>query len=406
MSKQDSEAAGKLPLQDNGIAKTYNAPARTSRLGHLYIIPLLMLTLFTGAVIGMYFQPPGLRVFFNATGLQPGAGSDMPIAIAVQKVSAQEEVAVISEGDVLALGRIIPRGDVINVATPSGAGDARIAALNVNVGDTVEPRDILAELDNLPQLQSAVRTAQANVAVRDAALAQTRASIDASRAEAQASLSKAEAGATETDAELSRVTSLFERGVTTRAEMDRAIASANTATRDVERNIATLSRYAAGSDTVQADIAVAEANLTAAKAELARAEQDIERGYVRAPTKSTVLQIHAQPGERPSASGIIDLGDTSQMTIEAEVYQSMIARVTIGDPISASADALPQPLTGVVTAIGLEIGRQSITSDDPAANTDARVVDVIISLDADSSARARALTNLETIVRIDAGRTE
>lgn len=406
MSKQDSEAAGKLPLQDNGIAKTYNAPARTSRLGHLYIIPLLMLTLFTGAVIGMYFQPPGLRVFFNATGLQPGAGSDMPIAIAVQKVSAQEEVAVISEGDVLALGRIIPRGDVINVATPSGAGDARIAALNVNVGDTVEPRDILAELDNLPQLQSAVRTAQANVAVRDAALAQTRASIDASRAEAQASLSKAEAGATETDAELSRVTSLFERGVSTRAEMDRAIASANTATRDVERNIATLSRYAAGSDTVQADIAVAEANLTAAKAELARAEQDIERGYVRAPTKSTVLQIHAQPGERPSASGIIDLGDTSQMTIEAEVYQSMIARVTIGDPISASADALPQPLTGVVTAIGLEIGRQSITSDDPAANTDARVVDVIISLDADSSARARALTNLETIVRIDAGRTE
>lgn len=313
---------------------------------------------------------------------------------------------MISEGDVLALGRIIPRGDVINVATPSGAGDARIAALNVNVGDTVERRDILAELDNLPQLQSAIRTAHANVAVRDAALAQTRASIDASRAEAQASLSKAEAGATETDAELSRVTSLFERGVTTRAEMDRAIASANTAARDVERNIATLSRYAAGSHTVQADIAVAEANLTAAKAELARAEQDIERGYVRAPTKSTVLQIHAQPGERPSASGIIDLGDTSQMTIKAEVYQSMIARVTIGDPISASADALPQPLTGVVAAIGLEIGRQSITSDDPAANTDARVVDVIISLDADSSARASALTNLETIVRIDAGRIE
>lgn len=83
MGKQDSEAAGKLPLQDNGIAKTSNAPARTSRLGHLYIIPLLMLTLFTGAVIGMYFQPPGLRVFFDATGLQPGAGSNMPIAIAV-----------------------------------------------------------------------------------------------------------------------------------------------------------------------------------------------------------------------------------------------------------------------------------------------------------------------------------
>jgi HlyD family secretion protein len=59
-----------------------------------------------------------------------------------------------------------------------------------------------------------------------------------------------------------------------------------------------------------------------------------------------------------------------------------------------------------VSAIGLEIGRQSITSSDPAANTDARVVDVIVVLDASSSERARTFTNLEAIVRIDAGRSE
>ncbi len=61
---------------------------------------------------------------------------------------------------------------------------------------------------------------------------------------------------------------------------------------------------------------------------------------------------------------------------------------------------------GIVSAIGMEIGRQSITSDDPAANTDARVVDVIIMLDEASSDLARRFTNLETVVRIDAGRTE
>ena len=70
------------------------------------------------------------------------------------------------------------------------------------------------------------------------------------------------------------------------------------------------------------------------------------------------------------------------MTVEAEVYQTLIGRVAIGDPVTVSAEALAQDLTGVVTAIGLEIGRQSITSDDPAANTDARVVDVIVTLDA------------------------
>jgi HlyD family secretion protein len=395
-----------LPLQDNGASQRGTIAAQTSRWPNLYIIPLLMAALFIGAVIGMYFQPPGLRVFFAATGLEPGAGTQTPIAIAVQKVTSQEEVAVISEGDVVALGRIIPRGDVISVATPSGAGDARVASLNVQVGDQVAPNDILAVLDNLSQLQSSIRTAQANVTVREAGLAQTKASIKASRAEAQAALSKAEAAATEADADLSRMTSLFDRGVTTRAEMDGAIATANTAARDVERYAATLSRYAVGSDTVQADIAVSEANLLAAKAELARAEQDIERGYVRAPTASTVLEIHTQPGESPASSGIIDLGDTSQMTIEAEVYQSMISRVAIGDPVTATADALPEQLSGVVSAVGLEIGRQSITSDDPAANTDARVVDVIISLDQASSALARTFTNLETIVRIDAGRSQ
>ncbi|MEH6523942.1 hypothetical protein [Sulfitobacter sp.] len=45
-----------------------------------------MATLFTGAVIGMYFQPPSLRVFFNATGLEPGAGTNTPIAVAIQQV--------------------------------------------------------------------------------------------------------------------------------------------------------------------------------------------------------------------------------------------------------------------------------------------------------------------------------
>lgn len=82
----------------------------------------------------------------------------------------------------------------------------------------------------------------------------------------------------------------------------------------------------------------------------------------------------------------------------------LIGRVSIGDPVTISAEALAQPLSGTVHAIGLEIGRQSITSDDPAANTDARVVDVIIWLDAGSTARAANFTNLETVVRIDAGK--
>lgn len=407
MNLEKSSKATPLPLADNGMDNSGVVPA-SSVVGRsrLFMIPLFMLTLFTGAVIGMYFQPPGLRAFFNATGLEPGAGTDTPIAVAIQKVTSQEVIAVVSEGDVVALGRIIPRGDVIEVATPSGAGDARIAEIRVREGDLVRAGDVLAVLDNLAQLDSSIATAQANIGVREAVLLQTRASIEASLNEAKAAYERAEATSSAAQSDLARSTSLFERGVVTRADFDQVVARADEASRDVERNLATLSRYNTGSEAVQADIAVAQANLAAARAELARTQQDRERAFVRAPQSSTVLDINVRVGERPGGSGVIDLGDTSQMTVEAEVYQTMIGRVSIGDPVTVTAEALSKDLTGLVSAIGLEIGRQSITSSDPAANTDARVVDVIIALDEASSAMARRFTNLEAVVRIDAGRAE
>lgn len=407
MTSDPDQQRQPLPLTDNGVgAKPDRVPFKRSGVRPIFLIPLFILTLFSGAVIGMYFQPPGLRVFFGVTGLQPGAGTDTPIAVAIAQVTAQEQVAVLSEGDVVALGRIIPFGDVISVATPSGAGDARIAEVRVAVGNVVDAGDILAVLDNLPQLQSALSSAEAAVRVREATLAQTRASNRASLGEAQASLERAQAVAAAAQVDLDRTTSLLERGVTTRAQFDQILATATQAERDVERAVATLSRYATDSETVQADIAVAEANLDAARSDLARATQDLDSAYVRAPERGTVLDINVRAGERPPNDGIIDLGDTSRMTVVAEVYQTLIGRVTIGDPVTVSAQALSQDLTGIVSAIGLEIGRQTITSDDPATNTDARVVDVIVVLDAASSELARGFTNLEAVVRIDAGRLE
>lgn len=70
------------------------------------------------------------------------------------------------------------------------------------------------------------------------------------------------------------------------------------------------------------------------------------------------------------------------------------ARVTI------AADALPRPLGGAVTRIGLEVGKQSVTDASPAANTDARVVKVYVALDEPSKVIARRFTNLQVTARI------
>jgi HlyD family secretion protein len=401
MTDADKTQSGQLPRVDNGLAKSsQQKPTKKAGFSRFRLIPLIMLSAFAGAVMGLYFQPPALKAFFWATGLQPGAGTDTPIAVATEQVRTQQEVAVVSEGDIVALGRILPQGDVISIATPFGAGDARIAEILVGIGDTVKTNDVLATLDNKAQLQSAVDAAHASVAVREATLVQTRESISVGRAEASAALERSQATAQEAQAELARATSLFERSVMTRAEFDRVVTRATEAERDVARNMATLSRFDPLSGSAQADIAVAQANLDAAKVEVVRAERNLSQAQVSAPIDGSILSVNARVGERPGAGGILNMGDTAQMTVEAEVYQTLIGRVEIGDKVSITADALDGELTGHVKAIGLEIGRQSITSDDPAANTDARVVDVIIWLDETASEKAARFTNLEVLVRI------
>jgi hypothetical protein len=53
-----------------------------------------------------------------------------------------------------------------------------------------------------------------------------------------------------------------------------------------------------------------------------------------------------------------------------------------------------------VERVGLLVGRQNLVSDDTAANTDARVVELIVRLDPESSTRAAGLSNLEAVARI------
>ena len=78
---------GSLPLADNGkavqkkIAGAKAAGPGPYRRFKLWRLPLLMIFLFSGAVAGMYFQPPLLRAFFGWTGLEPGAGTRSPMAV-------------------------------------------------------------------------------------------------------------------------------------------------------------------------------------------------------------------------------------------------------------------------------------------------------------------------------------
>lgn len=392
----DNDLPLDLDLQDS-------APQRRRRwFRKRYLMVLLIpVFMFTGAVLGLYFQPLELQKFYQLTGLQPGAGAESPFALPPDIELPPQMVETLLPSDVVGLARIMPRGDVSIVAAPYGSGDARVAEILVAIGDRVERGDVLARLDNRQALESAVLLAKANLAVRQASLMQTRANIDASRTEAQATLDQARATSRDAASTLARSEELFERGVATSAALDTARAAAENATQAVARAEATLARYTAVALDEQPDTVVATRNVEVAEAELAHARLDLSRAEVVAPITGTILDINATPGQHTPTDGIMEMGDTGQMMAEVEIWQDRIAAVDTGQPVELIANALSRPLRGQVESIGLTVGRQGLISDDPAANTDARVIRVLVALDEASSNLAVRFTGLEAVARID-----
>ncbi len=389
-----------LPLEIPLQGERRKTGGRRFRKAYLLVL-LVPLLLFAGAVIGMYFQPPGLQKFYALTGLQPGGGSSSPIALPPEMELPQDMVETMRKTDVLGLARLMPLGDVSIVAAPYGAGDARVAEIFVSEGDKVEKGTPVARLDNYEVLQSAVLLAEANVAIHEATLMQTRATVLNSRNEAQAALDQALSAASEARLELDRARELHARGVTTRATLDTLTAAEQQAQLAVTKAQATLARFASVDVDQQPDVQVASRNLDAMKAELTRAQRDLDRADVLAPVSGTILDIHATPGQRPPSEGIMEMGNTDQMMAEVEIYQDRIIQVKPGQPVELVATALGQTFQGRVSFVGLTVGRQGLVSDDVAANTDARVIRVMVRLDEASSRLAARFTNLEVIARID-----
>lgn len=390
-----------LPVAREGLVVEAVRPAEQPSLRairRLWRVPVLMVILFTGAVIGLYFQPPAVKAFFGMTGLAPGGGSSSPIAVAPALQTAPDPMANIVS--VTALGKLLPRGKSITASSPYGGSDGRIVRIMVEEGDRVTVNQALAELDNLPALKAAVASAKANLAASEATLVQTRLTVSTSLAEARASKESAEAALDLAEKELARARSLQQGGASSTSTLQSAESQVAQAKGTLLKAKASITRYDAANPDQQADIALAARNVEVAKIALDTAERDLSKGTIVSPINGTVLSLISRVGERPSSNGLATLGDTENMQVELEVYQTEIQSILRGQSIEINSPALATPLKATVTKIGLEVERQTVLSSDPVANTDARIVRVTGDLDQASSEKARGLTGLEVTGRI------
>ncbi|CBN54812.1 MULTISPECIES: biotin/lipoyl-binding protein [Kamptonema] len=149
------------------------------------------------------------------------------------------------------------------------------------------------------------------------------------------------------------------------------------------------------------DIQTAEAEVSAAIATAKQAQANLDLAYIRAPKDAQVLKIYTYPGEKVGNDGIVQLGQTHNMYAVAEVYESDIEGVKIGQKAKITSTSLSGELQGNVEQIGLQVLKQNVINADPSANIDGRIIEVKIRLNETSSQKVAGLTNLQVKVVIE-----
>ncbi|MGD1896134.1 MAG: HlyD family efflux transporter periplasmic adaptor subunit [Phormidesmis sp.] len=354
--------------------------------------------------------------------------------------ATEVSASVVSSARVVALGQLKPSGEIIQLSVPN-AEDSRVNRLLVTEGDFVVADQVIAVLQGFERRQRDLQAAQKAVELHQAKLNQLMAgegnqseiaAKEAAIAELQArrrnQILENEAAIASARAELSRArltqernTTLVKEGALSQAQLDQssealANAEAMLIRRQAQLNnsLQTLSEQieqernllANLSEVRPTDVAVSQVELEQAEIAVAQRQADLEETQVRVPTGGQILQINTRVGERVNTDeGIIELGDTQQMMAIAEIYETDVAQVEVGQNATVTSEygGFEGQLRATVDHVGLQIGARGLSdgSTNPTTDENQRVVEVRLKIHPDDSPKVASLTNKQVRVEID-----
>ena len=272
---------------------------------------------------------------------------------------------------VVALARLRPAAGLIAVGARPGI---RVEEVKVKEGDQVAEGTVLALLEGRAAAQHQLALARAQKARADQ---QRQPRLDAARKAAETSRRRLDAAS-----------KLYEQFGGTLRGKDRYDAELALFQVEMQALKAELDRQLLGGDQAP-EAAILEAQIQLAQEGLRATE-------VRAPRAGRILRMLVHPGEL-SAGALLELGDVAAMAATAEVYQSDVPRLRVGDP--AVVNILGSPVAGTVARIGSIVGKNQLTSVDPRALRDLRVVEVTVQLQESSIAARYVNMEVETTIR-------
>ncbi|RMF22850.1 MAG: HlyD family efflux transporter periplasmic adaptor subunit [Cyanobacteria bacterium J083] len=351
---------------------------------------------------------------------------------------AKIQQLLVSEGDEVVANQLIAILNSYNqqeAAVKLAQQEVKVAEANLAIVKAGAKRgEINAQQAKIRKLQARLRT---ELTAKLATVSRLQAELDTQTREQMAKIERHKAELVNARSEYSRYQTLAQQGVISQSELDlrrttldtarervkeaeasyqrvrntlreqiaEARAMANntefTLTEEIREAEAELNRIA---EIRPVDINKSEAELAKSLASLKQAETNLELTKVKSPTNGKILKINARPGEIVNQNeGILELGQTERMLVVAEVYESDIGQVQVGQraTIISETQAFTEKLTGTVSKILPQIGKKDVLDTDPAADVDSRVVEVKITLEPEDSKKVANLTNSKVIVKID-----
>jgi HlyD family secretion protein len=283
-------------------------------------------------------------------------------------------------GYVVAAGRVEPASEELKIGSEL---DGKLARVLVDEGDRVRQGQVLAVLVN-GDYAARVALAQADVRQREADLERiVNGNRGQEKRESLAQVLEAEAVLENASLERARREALLARGAISRTEFDSA---------DRDHNVAAARLAAARERASLADEGYrvedrkrAEAELDSARARLAEAEALLAKTYIRSPIGGVVLRRKLRSGENVRAGAgdpVVVLGDVSRLRVRADVDETDVARIAVGQTAHVTAEAYGErKFTGKVVRVGEILGRKNVRTDEPTERVDTKILETLIELD-------------------------
>jgi HlyD family secretion protein len=336
---------------------------------------------------------------------------------------------------VTALGRLQPQDKITYLSAPNSVNGVRVEKLLVKEGDNVKKGQVLAYLENYARSQAAIQQTFDKLLIARTKLAQVQAGAKTGDINAQktaitrlnsqlkgdaaaqtATINRIRAEVENAQKESDRYQQLSKAGAVSASVADTKKLVLKTTQQQLKEAEATLKRT---QDTLQdqlkegkfklnslkevrtVDVELAKTEVKSAETAIKQAKADHDLTYITSTIDGTILRIHTKNGEVIGTSGFAEIGNTSKMQVLAEVYQTDIQNVRVGQKAIITSTTFPGKLQGTVREVGWQVDKQGIFSINPNSDADRRVIEVKISIDdSTDSQKISRLTNLQVDVAI------